>query len=90
VAAVTVSGNAAVARSCVSASFVKSWRNAGFLDVGHNTDLDGAVDQPDRYRNVFHTVDYIATRWPSTGFRVVHVLPAVIGGHQDLVLLQPV
>lgn len=90
VVAVTVSGNSAVARSGVGAALAKRWWNAGFLDVGRNTDLDGMVVSSDRYRNVFHSPRYIAERWPSTGFKVLSISPATIGGHQDLVLLQPV
>ncbi len=88
IAAVTVSGNAAVARSGIPVPFVGHWLHVGFLDVGHSTDLDGAVDQPDRYRNVVHTASYVDTKWPSAGFTIAGRIPAAIGGHQDLVLLQ--
>ncbi len=60
----------------------------GFFDGGDNPDIDGAVDvDPGYYRNVFHTEDYIRSVW-ARFFTVIRILPALIGNHQDLVILR--
>ena len=58
----------------------------GLLAGGTNHQLDGFVDEPDEYLNVFHHRDYVRRHW-SRGFDVLHVIPGYIFTH-DLVVLR--
>jgi hypothetical protein len=50
-----------------------------------NNDLDGAVEKPEEYVNVFHSLDYIRRPW-SRWLDVVDILPGYVFTH-DLVVL---
>lgn len=58
----------------------------GLLAGGANHQLDGFVDEPDEYLNVFHHRDYVARHW-QRGFDVMHVIPGYIFTH-DLVVMR--
>lgn len=59
---------------------------AGLLVGSANHQLDGHVDQPGEYVNVFHHRDYVSRHW-SRWFEVLHVIPGYIFTH-DLVVLR--
>lgn len=84
----TTLGDANFARSGLGAAEHRMLLEAGTLDVGYNDGIDGAVaDDPEYYRNVFHTERHVRTVW-STWFDVVAYEPASIGNHQDLWILR--
>jgi SAM-dependent methyltransferase len=58
----------------------------GLLVSSANSQLDGHVEQPGEYVNVFHHRDYIERRW-SGNFEVLHVIPGYIFTH-DLVVMR--
>ena len=58
----------------------------GLLVTGTNTQLDGFVDRPSEYVNVFHSEAYVRRRWGEY-FRILHVLPGYLNT-QDLVVMQ--
>jgi SAM-dependent methyltransferase len=58
----------------------------GLLAGGANHQLDGFVDEPDEYLNVFHHRDYVQRHW-QRGFDVLDVLPGYIFTH-DLVVMR--
>ena len=53
-----------------------------------NPDLDGVISDPNYYKNVFHSHDYVRRVWPSLGLEVLRIVPGCIGNHYDLVVLQ--
>jgi|SRR6185312_11610424 len=57
----------------------------GLLAGGANHQLDGFVDEPGEYLNVFHHRDYVQRHW-QRGFDVLHVIPGYIFTH-DLVVM---
>jgi SAM-dependent methyltransferase len=59
---------------------------AGILVSSANHQLDGAVDRPEEYVNVFHSVDYVKRHW-SRWFEVAVILPGYVFTH-DLVVLK--
>jgi SAM-dependent methyltransferase len=65
------------------------WRleHGGFLDAGSNPDLGQLNIDPNYYRNVFISHEYIARKWTNY-FDLVDILPGAINNHQDLVILQ--
>lgn len=58
----------------------------GLLISSANTQLEGHVEQPYEYVNVFHDHAYITRRW-SRHFDVLHVIPGYIFTH-DLVVMR--
>jgi len=58
----------------------------GLLVSSANSQLQGHVDRPDEYVNVFHHRDYIASRW-ARHFEILHVIPGYIFTH-DLVVMR--
>jgi SAM-dependent methyltransferase len=58
----------------------------GLLVSSANTQLQGHVEQPSEYVNVFHDHGYIARRW-SKYFDVLHIIPGYIFTH-DLVVMR--
>lgn len=83
----SVHGNAAVHREpSWDATVFKVWRERGFVD-GPSHDLGDSIAERGYYRNSYHTADYIQRRW-SPYFEIVEILPAYIGGMQDLVVLR--
>jgi SAM-dependent methyltransferase len=61
-------------------------RAQGLLVGSANDQLDGHVDDPSEYVNVFHHRDYVSRHW-SRWFDVLHVIPGYIFTH-DLVVLR--
>jgi SAM-dependent methyltransferase len=60
--------------------------SVGRIDLGRNADLD-SVDVPvGYYRNIYHSANYIYSRW-SKEFKVIDIAPASIGNFQDAILL---
>lgn len=85
--ALSVHGGATIARSNLPLELFSHWLTLGYLDGGMNPDLIGAIERPEFYRNAFHSEKYIRERW-SKHFDVVDYIPAFIGNHHDLVVLQ--
>jgi SAM-dependent methyltransferase len=86
--ALTTHGFVTFARSGGSDDQRESLRREGYLDLGGNLDISGAVAaDPGYYRNVFHTEEYVRSVW-GQHFDVLAVLPGLVGNHQDLVLLR--
>lgn len=84
----TTLGDANFARSGIGAAEYGMLLDAGVLDVGHNDGIAGAVaDDPEYYRNVFHTEAHVRAVWGEL-FDVVAFEPAQIGNHQDLYVLR--
>jgi SAM-dependent methyltransferase len=83
----TVHGDATIGRSNLPAPFFNELRDKGFLDIGRNPNLDGAITDEDYYRNTYHTHEYIRDRW-SKHFEVIDIIPGYIGNHQDLVIMR--
>jgi hypothetical protein len=87
IALVTTHGIASVLRSNQPCYFIFDWLKRGFVEIEHNPDLKGAVDDPSEYVNTLHTEEYIRKQW-SYYLKVLGFIPGYIGNHQDLVLLQ--
>jgi len=86
--AVTTHGPTTAARSGLSGQTRAILDEQGYLDLGQNPDIDGAVhDDPGYYRNVFHTEQYLRSIW-SRHFEVLAIVEGLIGNHQDLVILR--
>jgi SAM-dependent methyltransferase len=64
-----------------------NWDREGIWDVGENSDLQGAVPDPTRYRGMFHTPAYIRRVWQNW-FEVLDILPGWVANNQDLVILR--
>jgi SAM-dependent methyltransferase len=64
-----------------------NWEREGILDVGENSDLQGAVPDPTRYRSMFHTPAYIRRVWQNW-FDVLDILPGWAASNQDLIILR--
>ncbi|MEO8848939.1 MAG: class I SAM-dependent methyltransferase [Casimicrobiaceae bacterium] len=58
----------------------------GLLVSSGNSQLDGHVEQPGEYVNVFHDSNYIGRHW-SAYFDILHVIPGYIFTH-DLVVMR--
>ncbi|MEP7061400.1 MAG: class I SAM-dependent methyltransferase [Betaproteobacteria bacterium] len=58
----------------------------GLVVSSANRQLDGHVERPEEYVNVFHHRDYVARRW-SANFEVLHVIPGYLFTH-DLVVMR--
>jgi len=84
----TIHGPSSVCRSGLSPEQVLEWRDIGFVDSGHNADLDDVLDESEDYRNAFRTHDYVRRRW-ARWFDVLDIVPGTIGNHQDVVVMRP-
>jgi SAM-dependent methyltransferase len=86
----TVHGETAVDFQALSPSeYVKllaTIASKGLLAGGANHQLDGFVDEPAEYLNVFHHRGYVERHW-RRGFDVLHVVPGYIFTH-DLVVMR--
>jgi len=58
----------------------------GFVVTGLNPQLNGMIEDPEYYKNVFHSHEYILARW-QVYFDVLDIIEA-IAGNQDLVLMR--
>ncbi|MDR3702239.1 MAG: class I SAM-dependent methyltransferase [Candidatus Sulfopaludibacter sp.] len=67
-------------------AYVK-WEREGILDAGENSDLQGMVPDPTRYRSMFHTPAYIRRVWQDW-FEVLDIIPGWAASNQDLVILK--
>jgi hypothetical protein len=83
----TVHGNATVARALFSDEMMAKLTTHGFLDGGKNPDLEGAIPDPEFYRNTFHTEPYIREYW-KPHFEIVDYRRSVLGNHHDLVIIK--
>lgn len=84
----TTHGAFTICRSGQSEAAFATWVQSGFMDGGGNHDLgDQIKNSADYYRNVFHTEKYINKNW-SRYFKVMAIVPGVVGNHQDVVVLQ--
>jgi SAM-dependent methyltransferase len=61
---------------------------AGFFVSGSNRQLDGFIESNDYYLNVFHSSNYIRSKW-SQFFDVVEIIPGALGTHDLVVLRKP-
>jgi SAM-dependent methyltransferase len=90
IALVTVHGETAVDWAGLQpveyAATKRAIEAAGLLVASANDQLDGAVDEPDEYVNVYHSRRYIQRHW-SRWLDVVAIIPGYIYTH-DLVVLR--
>ena len=86
---VTVHGNTTVGRAQLPAAWMAELERTGFLDAGHNPDLDGYTSDHGYYRNTFHTEAYIRERW-TAHFEILRIVPGAIGNNQDVVVMRKV
>jgi SAM-dependent methyltransferase/glycosyltransferase involved in cell wall biosynthesis len=84
---VTVHGYTSWLLNDLGAESYLNWERDGILDVGENSDLQGAVPDPTRYRSIFHTPAYIRRVWRKW-FEVLDILPGWAANNQDLVILR--
>jgi SAM-dependent methyltransferase len=84
---VTVHSYASWLLNDLGAESYLNWERDGILDVGENSDLQGAVPDPSRYRSIFHTPAYIRRVWRKW-FEVLDILPGWAANNQDLVILR--
>ena len=63
------------------------WERDGILDAVGNSAPDGAGPDPSPCRSMYHTPDYVRRVWRNW-FDVVDILPAWMGGDEDLVILR--
>lgn len=68
------------------AKLLSAIASRGLLAGGANHQLDGFVDEPGEYLNVFHDRDYVRRHW-QRGFDVLHVIPGYVFTH-DLVVMR--
>lgn len=61
--------------------------NDGLLDYGRSADLDAIMPDTEFYRNIVHAKRYVFSTW-NKFFDVLDILPAVVAGHQDLVVMR--
>lgn len=83
----TVHGNTAIGRSGMNAERLARLQSHGFLDLGRNLDLVGAIPDEEYYRNVFHTQDYLHRVWTDY-FEILEIVPGYIGNFHDLVIMR--
>jgi SAM-dependent methyltransferase len=84
--AVTTHGDTTLSRSGLGPAYRSELHQRGQLDIGHNSNIDGAVPN-DYYRNVFHTESYVRSVF-GRFFTVLAFIPGIIGNNQDLVILR--
>ena len=87
VALVTVHGLASAARFDLPDSAWAQWFERGFFDLGPSRDLEAVFGELEHYRGSLHTAEYVRAHWSSV-LEVEAVHPAVIGNHQDVVILR--
>jgi SAM-dependent methyltransferase len=85
---VTIASSRAFATAHISADHFSQIHTRDFIDLSANGDLTGVLPDTTFYRNVFHTHAYIRRRWAELGFRIVSIVPGVIGNQLDVVVLQ--
>lgn len=85
---ISIAADLALTRARLSESHYASVKGYGFLDLCRNPDLDGVISDPNYYRNVFHSHEYVNRVWPSFGLEVQRIVPGCIGNHHDLVILR--
>lgn len=85
---VSIASDLALTRARLSASHYAEIQGYAFLELSRNPDLDGVISDPNYYKNVFHSHDYVRRVWPSLGLEVLRIVPGCIGNHYDLVVLQ--
>lgn len=83
----TIHSNGTICRSGMDYDSFDVLNVNGFLDSGHNTNLDSVMQGNDYYRNTFHTHEYIMKNW-SKYFEIIDIVPGYIGNHQDLVIMR--
>jgi SAM-dependent methyltransferase len=62
------------------------WKRHGFLDAGHDPNLNGFVRDANYYRVAYHDANYVVREW-SRFFKVVEFFPGMLQFHQDVVVL---
>jgi SAM-dependent methyltransferase len=82
----TVHGDHAWFRVEKSCTAYLDWKRHGFRDAYRDSAIDGVIDDPNYYRDVYHDGSYIVREW-SKYFRVVEILPGMVLDYQDLVVL---
>lgn len=87
VALLTSHGWATARRTGVGPAVLDAMATSGFGDAGENPDIPESVVEVGYYRNVYNTHDHIREHW-STVMEVESIRPALIGHHQDVVVLR--
>jgi SAM-dependent methyltransferase len=63
------------------------WKKEGILDVGQNSNLEGANVDQSRYLDIFTSKDHIYKNW-SKYFEIVAHIEGYVGCNQDLVIVR--
>jgi SAM-dependent methyltransferase len=79
-------GAAAICRAALDPALVERWTSVGFVDK-YSPALRGIVTRRSYYRDSFHSPNYLRREWRRY-FDIVDVIPALIGNHQDLVVMR--
>jgi len=85
---VSIASDRSLARARLTAERYAEIRTLEFIDLSHNSDLDGVLEIPTSYRNVFHAHAYVRARWPDAGFEILDLIPGVSANQQDLVVMR--
>lgn len=85
---VSIASARALTRARLGADHYAATHGLDFVDLSRNADLDGSIDDPEYYRNVFHSARYVRERWTPFGLRVLDIFPGLVGNHNDLVILE--
>lgn len=81
----SIQGTAQLALNLAPPSLPLAIHRAGFYEKGPNPQLDGMISDPDYYRDVLYSHDYIFAQWQSL-FDVLDIVEG-IAGNQDIVIL---
>jgi ubiquinone/menaquinone biosynthesis C-methylase UbiE len=82
----SITGPTQFAYNGMSPSLVRMIEEKGFVDLAHDSVLDGVIDDAEYYRSSFHSRQYIVKNW-SRYFQVVAIEDA-IAAVQDFVILR--
>ena len=86
----SISSTSIICRSNLAPSIFNSWWKKGIYIVDYPfLDFENIIAEPDYYKAVFHTHDYIKKNW-SKYFEIVAIIPACIGTLQDLVIMRKI
>lgn len=87
VALLTTHGWTTARRAGISDEILEQIAGSGFADGGHNPNIPPSVVEAGYYRNVFNSPEHIREQWGKV-MDVESIRPALIGQHQDVVVLR--
>ena len=85
---VSIASERALARARLSPDHYAQVRALDFIDLSRNPELDGVIEDPTYYRNVFHSLGYVRATWPREGFAILGIVPGLSGNQHDLIILR--